>query len=157
MRHLPWPERFWAKVNKDGEGCWEWTAAKAGNNGYGTVFFEGRLIHAHRASWILAHGAIPSEMKVLHRCDNPLCVRPEHLFLGTQKENIDDCVSKGRYGDRIRYRGHKHALAKLSPFQVRELRALYGKCSYATLGKLFGISTRSAFRVVNRKSYKEVA
>lgn len=89
-------DRFWEKVAK-GDGCWLWTASTR-KNGYG--WFGGLDISetfAHRCSWIYTFGAIPDGLCVLHRCDNPPCVRPDHLFLGTQYDNIKDMISKGRF------------------------------------------------------------
>lgn len=86
--------RFWSRVRIT-DGCWEWTANHL-PAGYGLVKAEGRSHLAHRVSWELAHGPIPAGMLVLHRCDNPACVRPDHLWLGTQKQNIADMLTKGR-------------------------------------------------------------
>lgn len=91
-------ERFWAKVRKS-KGCWEWTGAKQ-HNGYGFIHTGGHVIRrplrAHRASWELHYGPIPAGLWVLHRCDNPSCVRPDHLFLGSRSDNMKDCAAKGR-------------------------------------------------------------
>ena len=94
-------ERFWEKVNKDTKsGCWEWQSSIRGN-GYGAFFThlkpEGRKCHgAHRYSWELANGAIPEGLWVLHKCDNRICVNPDHLFLGDRTDNMRDCAAKGR-------------------------------------------------------------
>lgn len=89
-------ERFWSKVNKT-EGCWLWTGAVA--NRYGQ-FRPHRTepIQAHRFSYILSYGEISNDIKVLHECDVTLCVKPEHLFLGTQRDNVADMIAKGRAG-----------------------------------------------------------
>lgn len=89
-------DRFWSKVDQSGD-CWEWTAA-ANRQGYGK--FKARsyvLVPAHRHSWELANGPIPAGMYVCHRCDNPRCVRPDHLFLGTHQDNVTDMMAKGRH------------------------------------------------------------
>lgn len=102
-RHRPAPvDRFWARVDKSGE-CWVWTGA-ALPAGYGRWKGAHRLVYAHRFSWELANGPIPDGMLVCHRCDNPPCVRPDHLFLGTPTDNIRDMNAKGRgrAGDRRR-------------------------------------------------------
>lgn len=87
--------RFWAKVRKDDGGCWEWVASR-NRMGYGQFRWEGRSQLAHRVSWRFAHGADPGRLCVLHICDNPGCVNPGHLFLGTRRDNSRDMVRKGR-------------------------------------------------------------
>ena len=89
-------DRFWAKVEK-GDGCWKWTGVKD-RHGYGRIFFEGRIQQAHRVSWFLAHGEeVNRSLQCCHKCDNTGCIRPDHLFVGTAKDNLDDCKAKGRY------------------------------------------------------------
>lgn len=89
-------ERFWNKVDqRDGDECWPWLAA-AFTCGYGAFYFEGQNQGAHRVAWLLVYGEIPGGQAILHRCDNMLCVRPSHLFLGTQTDNMRDMVLKGR-------------------------------------------------------------
>jgi hypothetical protein len=87
-------ERFWAKVNKSGE-CWEWLGTK-NPGGYGCFKVNYKMRKAHRVAYELGHGSIPADLCVLHRCDNPGCVRPDHLFLGTRSENMQDMQKKGR-------------------------------------------------------------
>ncbi len=87
--------RFWPHVEK-GEGCWRWTGAQ-GRTGHGTINLGGgRFGGAHRVAYTLTRGPIPEGMSVCHTCDNGWCVRPEHLFLGTQGDNIRDMIAKGR-------------------------------------------------------------
>lgn len=122
--------RFWAKVNKDGPtlrpeigSCWVWTGARIGD-GYGYLNSKRRgAVLTHRYAWKLTHGEIPDDMNVLHRCDNPPCVRPEHLFLGTQSVNIADMWGKGRAKQNPR-RGESHPFARLSEKDVRAIRNL---------------------------------
>lgn len=92
-------ERFWSKVDLKGpDDCWEWQASKL-PDGYGSFGVRSRVVDkAHRVSWVLKNGPIPDGMSVCHRCDNPPCVNPDHLFLGTQQDNMKDMVSKGRHG-----------------------------------------------------------
>jgi hypothetical protein len=85
--------RFWGYVRM-GDGCWEWTGATQG--GYGAFHLRSRVIRSSRFSWMIHRGEIPAGMVVCHRCDNPPCVRPDHLFLGDHTENAIDSLSKGR-------------------------------------------------------------
>ena len=123
-RYRPIAERFWEKVHK-GDGCWEWTAYRSAD-GYGMIGRErgDGVERAHRLSWELHFGPIPSGTAVLHRCDNPPCVRPSHLFLGTQTENVADSVAKGRHRSPVHY-GERHHWARLTEAEVREIRAAF--------------------------------
>jgi len=107
--------RFWAKVDKRGpDECWPWKGSFTGL-GYGQLKIRGKRWGAHRVSWRLAHGPIPKGSCVCHHCDNPPCVNPAHLFIGTHKDNSQDMVAKGR---------HYHP-SSMSLHQVRLLRVLY--------------------------------
>lgn len=94
----PLEERFWEKVDKSGD-CWVWTRSTNGS-GYGQITMPraGAPMLAHRVSWLLHYGPIPAGLFVCHRCDNPPCIRPEHLFLGTNRDNSRDMGAKGRAG-----------------------------------------------------------
>lgn len=87
--------RYWIKVRKTDE-CWEWIAGKRGKTGYGSFKINGVVIDTHRVSWMIHFGPIPDGKCVLHKCDNRVCIRPDHLFLGTQLDNIRDMDKKGR-------------------------------------------------------------
>ncbi len=98
-----WPERtdkqrFFEKVEQPATGaaCWTWIGSR-NTQGYGNFFFGARVDKAHRAAWMLFRGEIPADLCVLHRCDNPRCVNPEHLFLGTKDDNNQDKMRKGRH------------------------------------------------------------
>ncbi|HXJ61904.1 MAG TPA: HNH endonuclease signature motif containing protein [Verrucomicrobiae bacterium] len=91
---VPLIQRFWSKVEVS-DDCWLWTSDRK-DTGYGQFHYLGKTSRAHRVAWILSYGDIPPGLNVLHTCDNPPCVRPDHLFLGTTKDNIEDKVTKGR-------------------------------------------------------------
>lgn len=94
-------EKFWSKVQKT-KDCWLWIAA-VNNGGYGAFAYEGRRVMAHRLSYEIEYGPFDKKLFVLHRCDNPRCVRPDHLWLGTQFDNMRDCASKGRNKNAFRW------------------------------------------------------
>lgn len=144
-------DRFWSKVDRSGE-CWIWTAYRD-SFGYGNFKVDGVNCYAHRICYELEHGSIPEGMCVLHRCDNPSCVNPEHLFLGTHRDNVKDKISKRRHCI-----GSKNGRSKMTRERVRVLRA-YKKGLPITdvmLGQRFGISATSARDIVSGKHWKHV-
>jgi hypothetical protein len=139
-------ERLLRQVQKVGS-CWNFTGWKD-KDGYGRFWLDGRNQSAHKASLTLFRGAVLDGLLVLHSCDNPSCVNPAHLSLGTQKDNIQQAIRRGRRAQvkpPVR-RGEKNARAKLTEQQVREIRVAYrpGVCG---LAKRYGV-TRSTIRSV---------
>ncbi|GAG49732.1 unnamed protein product, partial [marine sediment metagenome] len=124
---------YWLRVKRGGpDECWEWLADKNGE-GYGRIQRLGKPYRAHRVAWELANGPIPEGMYVLHHCDNPACVNPRHLWLGTHLDNARDRNSKGRQAS-----GETHGQAKLTETEVLAIRK--DKRSQRVLGKLYSVS-----------------
>jgi len=146
-------QRFWGKVTK-GDSCWEWTASKW-DGGYGRFVIEGRSFAAHRVSWILSNGEIEDGKLICHKCDNRGCVRPDHLFMGTHQENIDDCIQKGRARKAV---GEKNKKSKLTPLAVRVARRLrnYHGFTIEMLAGIFRSSLSSMCSVLNGETWKHV-
>lgn len=168
-------DRFWGHVDKVSSPyeCWLWTKGKS-TRGYGQVSFHGRHMRANRVAWILTHGDIPDDMIVCHNCpggDNPSCVNPAHLWLGTHKDNAIDRERKGRskhkggggFGDRNGMRQHpesvlrgeRNARAKLTNQQAEAVRARYNppNNTLKQVAEEFGVSIRTTHRIILGKSY----
>lgn len=141
-------ERFWSAIQRGSkDSCWIWQQSKT-RTGYGVVNFKGTRTTAHRIAYELEKGQIPDGHYVLHRCDNPSCCNPEHLFTGTQKENIADMHNKGRAGD-CRNFGEKHGRVKLSDAEVRTLiQDREGGATQQSLAIQYGISQAQVGRIV---------
>ena len=151
MKH---EERFWARVRK-GDGCWEWAASRNAC-GYGTVnvrMGEQAVRLAHRLAWVLVNGPIPDGLHVLHRCDNPPCCNPAHLFLGTHADNMRDAAEKGR--TTILY-GANNPQHKLSAETAALIVETYqsGERSSASLASEYQVNRSTVMDIVRGKSRK---
>lgn len=152
-------ERFWAYVNKNGcqidyvEGkCWEWVGDLR-HNGYGRFWYNGRSLMAHRFSYRIHYGKIPKGMFVLHKCDNPECVNPEHLFLGTIQDNVNDMIEKGRKNV---LRGEHNPTAKLTWDEVRSIRKEYATGNYLQreIADMFNVALATVNQIVNYRRWQ---
>lgn len=154
----PLPDRFWEKVDKSAgpDACWFWIGSISG--GYGMIFRDGERIGAHRISWELHNGPIPPGLDVLHNCpggDNPACVNPAHLFLGTHTDNMADMVAKGRHNAP---HGEQCSSAKLTPAQVLEIRQL--RTAGQTLKVIaagFDVSLQAVHYIVTGRNWAHLA
>jgi len=136
--------RFWSKVNKT-NGCWLWLAGKH-SYGYGLFYSDGKCVRAHRFAWESVYGPIPDGLFVLHECDNPPCVNPAHLFLGTKRDNRLDCIIKGRNPKTLNYtKGPK--LTREMAMCLRE-RYLLGGVTITDLAVESGISQAHASAII---------
>lgn len=147
--------RFWKYINKIDNGCWLWTGWK-NIDGYGSISVKGKDIKAHRFSYELHKDIIPIGMFVLHICDNPPCVNPEHLFIGNNSDNMQDMRNKGRANDKNKSSGEKHYRHKLTIQQVQAIRKLFSTGQYLKieLGKMFSTSGSNITDIVTFTTWK---
>jgi hypothetical protein len=152
-------DKFWDHIWTNEEtGCWEWTGV-LNYKGYGMIVHRKKQVAAHRTSYKIHYGEIPEGMLVCHKCDNRKCVNPEHLFLGTPKENSQDMVRKGRRGHSNNGRiGEAHGMHIVTEEQVLEIRALRESknLSFGELGKMYGVTRHAIYRIVHRLAWKHI-
>lgn len=147
--------RFWGRVAVARIGCWHWTAGQD-RSGYGAISYRGKMLKAHRVSWELHRGDVPSGMFVCHSCDTPACVRPDHLFIGTAAANSADMVAKGRESHAPRAIGAKNGAAKITADVARKVRDLVGSgLSHRKTGKQLGISASQVANIAHRRHWRD--
>lgn len=146
--------RLQSKIDIAESGCWNIKGA-TNQSGYGLFYFRDQQMLAHRASWILFKGEIPIGMYVLHACDNPRCCNPDHLFLGTNKDNMQDMMQKGR-GNKVR--GSKIGTAKLTEPQVAEIKRMLAtsQLSQQSIAEIFNVSQVTISLISRGKYWKHV-
>ena len=151
MKPATLAERFWPKVIKS-DGCWTWQANRL-KSGYGKIRYEKRDRLAHRTAWELTNGEIPDGLHVCHKCDNPSCVRPCHLFLGTRSDNMRDCAAKGRLNVRD-MTGELNPRVKLTPDYVRAIRR--DTRPDIAIAKQYGVSPAAVWLIRQRRNWKHI-
>lgn len=155
-------ERFWRFVDKDGKSidyvegkCWKWLG-DIRQNGYGRFWLGDKSVPAHRYSYEIHVGQVLAGVLVLHKCDNPECTNPDHLFLGTQQDNINDKVKKGRLQNQ---NGENNPGAKLTEKDVIEIRRLYSTGNYLQreIAAMFNMPLSSINQVIKMKRWKHLS
>lgn len=156
-------ERFWLRVNKNGPiapnlgtPCWLWTGG-TNDLGYGRCSVDNQHWLTHRYAWYLEHGEFDLSLAICHGCDNPPCVRPDHLFSGTRADNNKDMFDKGRAAI-VSLPGVKHPQARLTEESVREIRAKYATGNYAqtVLAKEYGVKQAQISSIVRGESWRHL-
>lgn len=132
-------------------GCWLWGGSTT-EGGYGRFRYNGKSCRAHRVAWELTNGPIPTGMEVMHSCDNPPCVNPRHLSLGTVKDNAEDRCRKGRS---VNLRGEAHGSSKLTAEQVAEIRKVGNTKTQRELGRLYGVDFGQIGRILRQECWNE--
>lgn len=143
-------ERFWNKVIKT-KGCWIWKGAMQ-RGGYGVIsagFWKGKIIAAHRFSWYLHSGKYPNGKVVCHKCDNPACVKPAHLYIGTHADNVKDKVSKGRQAILTGKLSRKDVIKIRTLCQTKEITQI-------EISKKYNITRQFVYRIKKRLSFKHI-
>jgi len=156
----PNPEQqssFWQQVDRRGpDECWNWTG-KVETNGlpYGRLYVNGKLMKAHRLSYIIANGlsSMWDGALVLHRCDNPRCVNPRHLYTGTQKDNTRDMIERGR---KFRVTGENNGRAVLTSADVKKIRAAYPGTRIAAIARQYGVKPATICAILTGRNWKGV-
>lgn len=154
-------DRFWSKVDRrNSDECWEWKACRM-FDGRGQIRVAGKNMLAPRLAWNLVFGEIPPGIHVCHKCDNPPCCNPSHLFLGSDADNVHDCIAKQRFVPPPYHgRGERNPSAKLTASQVREIRSRFQwrskSCGARALGREYGVSYPTILRAVRRETWSHV-
>lgn len=144
-------DRFFSKISITSKNCWEWMGAKDTKN-YGIIGFEKKLYRAHRISIFIHTGIMPVQC-VLHKCDNPSCVNPDHLFLGTLKDNSQDMIKKGR-NNPVHLRGEKNPFSILTNLQVLEIKnKLSLGIKGVELARLYKVSTQTISAIKCKRAW----
>lgn len=146
-------ERLFSFINMNSNGCWDWIGAK-NKKGYGCLSYKNKTTIAHRLSYLLFIGEIPKDLHVLHRCDNPKCINPNHLFLGTDLDNSNDKISKGRF---VCSYGKDNGNSKLTDEQVVDIKIKIKKgLSFASISRTYEVSETTIAYIAKNKSWRHI-
>lgn len=149
---MPVSDRFWKQIERT-KDCWNWSGTYD-NHGYGRFRYDGRKWRAHRLAWLFSIGFIPGSLHVLHKCDNPKCCNPNHLWLGTHQDNIDDREKNGRNRPPI---GERHSCHVLTEVEVKNIRKLLSSGKGMTfLSIKYGVSKTTIWNIQTRKTWKHI-
>lgn len=142
----------WYGWEVNSEGCWEWPQDKLSGDGYGRLTLKGRSTRAHRFAWETWVGPLGSEELLLHSCDNRRCINPEHLRVGTYKDNVDDMFQRGRAN---KARGEGHGNTSLTRAEVEHIRELYAEGTQQSLiAQELGLRKQTVNNIVLRRTWK---
>lgn len=146
-------KKFFNKVKKT-NGCWLWNGAK-NSYGYGSFWYCERIVKAHRMSWMIHFGKIPKSHSVCHKCDNPLCVNPKHLWVGTHTQNMQDMIKKGRHKS---HPGEKNGMSILTENDVIMARKIHKELpNIKAIARIFNVSHPAMFCAIKKRSWKKIA
>lgn len=146
-------KNVWEKINKKSEDeCWEWKGY-TDKNGYGRIMINHITYRAHRIAYELTHGSIPKGLYVLHHCNNPPCCNPNHLYAGTQKDNMKQMIVDGHSCV-----GEKHPMGKLRGEDILKIKKLYstGRYTLKEIGIMFGTSDKNIHLIKSNKRWKHI-
>lgn len=140
-------------ITKNEENCWVWNKSKD-KKGYGKTNYKNKIMLCHRLSWLLFNKSLNNNMYVCHKCDNPSCINPDHLFLGTNRDNILDAYHKNRL--KLKF-GENNKSSKLNYKKIIEIRDLYKKgYTLVSLSNIYHVSSQTIGSIVKRKTWKHV-
>ena len=148
----PFLERFWDRVDKRENGCWEWTGGVT-KRGYGTIGLKNRKYKAHRLSYKIHFDEDISELQINHHCDNRICVNPDHIYAGSHQDNMDDATERNRFP-----KGSDHTNAKLNECQVKEIKMKYEPyvTSQNDLAEMYDVSSTTIQEIIEGKRWEHV-